>query len=76
MQKAECACFLPAEVRRFVVTLSLISVKRCTCKYEPLSVAAPIETVSEAVNYDDTTEMEWREAASFEPGSTESGSVL
>ena len=49
--------------------------KQCTCKYEPLSVAAPIGTVSEAVKYDDTTEMEWREAASFGPGSAESGSA-
>ena len=44
----------------FVVTLFLISMKQCTCKYELLSVAAPIETASEAVKYDDTTEMEWR----------------
>ena len=49
--------------------------KQCTCKYEPLSIAAPTETASKAVKYDDTTEMEWCEAASFGPRSTEPGSA-
>ena len=66
-----------AEVSRFV-TLNLISMNRRTCKHEPLSVAAPIETAPEVVKYDDTTEMEWREAASLGPlgpRHTESGSA-
>jgi hypothetical protein len=42
------------DVRRFVFVVipSLISVKRCTCKDEPPSVAAAIEASSEAVKYD------------------------
>lgn len=49
--------------------------KRCTCKDEPPSVAAAIETSSEAVKYDAAEMTEWHEGASSGPSSTESGSA-
>lgn len=64
----------PDDVRRFVIP-SLISVKRCTCKDEPPSVAAAIEASSEAVKYDAAEMAEWCVAASSGPELTESGSA-